>query len=335
MAALIESMVWTGETPWHGLGTQVDGLLTAEEVIAKAELDWLIRLRPAFAKLEDGTYVPIEGYNATVRSRDDLAYAPVGRKYQTVQNQQSLDFMDALTGEGTAKYETAGSLKQGRVCWVLAKIPNGGGVDPVERYLLTTWAHDGSAPVRVIPTNVRVVCWNTLSLAIREADGRKVAGFVVRHRGNIEGKISIAKRVLADSIKYFDKAAVLFDNLKNESFGNDKIEKVAANVFHFGQPEQGNDPESRKSKRDAEILNNVIYLANHGRGTDLPGVKGTAWGAWNAFTEYADWHSPIRLHNNDNSAEKRLESNWFGTGAELKEASLDEIIRLTRPALAA
>lgn len=327
MAHLIESMVWSGETPWHGLGTQVDGLLTASEVLDAAGLNWEVGLRPAYAKLEDGTFVPISGYNATVRKTDNRAFAPVGRKYAVVNNKPALDFIDALTGAGEVKYETAGSLKGGRVCWVLAKIPNGNGdIDPLHKYLLITWTHDGSGPVRVIPTNVRVVCWNTLNLALRGI----VNQFTIRHRGNIESKIEVAKAVLADSLAYFDKAALLFGRLKNESFHDWKIEKVAAKVFNF-QPTNvaTTEEEGRKVKKDRELLEGIIHLAHNGRGTDIAGVRGTAWGAWNAFTEYADHYAPVRVHKGTEPEEKRLESAWFGTGAEVKRASLEEIIKLT------
>ena len=153
MSHNVETMAYFGSKPWHGLGTEVMSLMTAKEALTKGGLDWEVEKRKLFADV-NGNMIHVPGHFATVRTTDDRPLGIVGSVYKPVQNHEALDFMDALTESGEAKYETVGSLQHGKIVWVMAKIPNGHGVDPVEPFLLCTTSHDGTTPVMVTATPV-------------------------------------------------------------------------------------------------------------------------------------------------------------------------------------
>ena len=182
MPALVESLFYTRTEPWHGLGTRVEESPTSADAIRLAGLDWKVVQKKVYS--EDG--IKIDGYTANVRDKDGKALGIVGSRYSIVQNEDAFRFTDALLGEGVT-YETAGSLKEGKVIWLLAKLPNkyeilGDAVDP---YIVFTNTHDGSGAVRVAMTPVRVVCNNTLNMALSTAKRTWSA----RHTGNIDNKL--------------------------------------------------------------------------------------------------------------------------------------------------
>lgn len=318
MAANVETMAYYGEMPWHGLGTKVDKLMTADECLVTAGLDWKVTKEKIFAQV-DGKKIFIPNKYATVRSTDNRPLGVVGASYKPVQNVDALNFMDALTETGDAKYETAGSLQLGRIIWVMAKVPNGAGVDPVEQYLLCTTSHDGTSPVMVTATPVRVVCNNTLNAALKGAKNK----FRIRHTTNVDDKIAEARKTLADSLVFFKKLDVVFDRMKNTKFGQTALEALVTTVF--GQPDD-EDLSSRQENRLEKITGKVIDLSLTGAGTNLPGVKGTAWGAYNAITEYLDHFTVIKGGKGQTAEEKLMASTWFGTVAMKTQKAFDAIV---------
>ena len=318
MAANVETMAYYGEMPWHGLGTKVDKHMTADECLVTAGLDWKVTKEKIFAQV-DGKKIFIPNKYATVRSTDNRPLGVVGASYKPVQNVDALNFMDALTETGDAKYETAGSLQLGRIIWVMAKVPNGAGVDPVEQYLLCTTSHDGTSPVMVTATPVRVVCNNTLNAALKGAKNK----FRIRHTTNVDDKIAEARKTLADSLVFFKKLDVVFDRMKNTKFGQTALEALVTTVF--GQPDD-EDLSSRQENRLEKITGKVIDLSLTGAGTNLPGVKGTAWGAYNAITEYLDHFTVIKGGKGQTAEEKLMASTWFGTVAMKTQKAFDAIV---------
>lgn len=163
MAANVETMFSTREKPWHGLGTIVAEAPDSGEALILAGLDWKVVQK----KIYTGDRKLIHGYRANVRDTDGQLLGVVSDRYRVVQNEDAFAFTDALLGEGV-RYETAGSLQSGRRVWMLAKLPNEYIIlgEQVSPYLVFSNTHDGSGAIKVAMTPVRVVCSNTLNLAL-------------------------------------------------------------------------------------------------------------------------------------------------------------------------
>ena len=206
MAALVESLFVTREPAWHGLGTIVQDSPTSEDAIRLAGLDWRVESQPIY--LQNGIMIP-EAY-ANVRSSDGKPLGIVGKRYQIVQNADAFAFTDALLGEGV-QYETAGSLCGGKVVWMLAKMPQKYEIlgDEITPYVVFTNTHDGSGAVKVAMVSTRVVCMNTLNVALRSAKRTWTA----RHTGNINDKMNDALNTLQLADKYMKAQQDLFESL--------------------------------------------------------------------------------------------------------------------------
>lgn len=168
MSANVETMFYVREAPWHGLGVRVESALNSEDALEMSGLNWNVIQRPIMTS----TYDPIPGYKANIRDTDDRVLGVVTDRYRVVQNAEAFAFTDALLGEGV-KYETAGSLQNGRKIWLLAKLPNKYIIesDQIEPYLVFSSSHDGSGSIKVAMTPIRVVCQNTLNIALSTANG--------------------------------------------------------------------------------------------------------------------------------------------------------------------
>ncbi len=188
MAANVETMFSVREKPWHGLGVMVEEAPTSADALQLAGLDWEINAKPVFTA--EGIQIP--GYQANTRSSDGSIMGIVSDKYRIVQNREAFEFTDALIGEGVT-YETAGSLRGGKTIWLLAKMPETEILgDKFEPYICFTNSHDGSGAVRACMTPVRVVCNNTLNLALSQAS----RSWSTPHKGNVQGRLAEAWQTL-------------------------------------------------------------------------------------------------------------------------------------------
>lgn len=206
MSANVETMFYVREKPWHGLGKMVQEAPTSAEALKLAGLDWTVEARDMWL---NGGYEPIPGYKANVRSSDNKVLGVVSNKYRIVQNAEAFAFTDALIG-GDVHYETAGSLLDGKKIWLLAKLPDSEICgDKTETYMCFSNTHDGSGAVRVCMTPVRVVCNNTLNLALDTAQ----RAWSVRHVGDINTKLVEARlREILDGL--FPEADDMTDRQK-------------------------------------------------------------------------------------------------------------------------
>ena len=166
MPANVETMFSVRETPWHGLGRIIMDAPASREALELAGLDWQVESRNIYS----GTGAMIPGHRANVRSTDDAVLGVVSDRYRIVQNEEAFQFTDDLLGEGVT-YETAGSLQGGKKVWMLARLPRKYLIagDQVVPYLVIFNSHDGSSGVKVAMTPIRVVCQNTLNLALNTA----------------------------------------------------------------------------------------------------------------------------------------------------------------------
>lgn len=247
MAALVESLFYVRETPWHGQGTRVEEAPSSEEAIRLAGLNWEVQQQPIY--LADGT--EIKGNYANVRSSDGKALGIVGDRYKIVQNTDAFTFTDALLGEGV-KYETAGSLKDGKVIWLLAKMPETIEIlgDKVDPYMVFTNTHDGSGAVRVCMTPVRVVCNNTLNAAIRGA--RRV--WSARHTGSVTNKLDDARETLQFASQYLEATKQTFEDLYKVKLNEFSLYKTINDIIPITEDMTDRQKVNQKAIRDDILL---------------------------------------------------------------------------------
>lgn len=215
MSANVESMFYVRVAPWHGLGICVEEALDSREALEQSGLDWTVEQHPIMAD-----YNIIPGYKANVRQSDGKVLGVVTDRYKVVQNQEAFAFTDALLGEGV-KYETAGSLQEGRKIWLLAKLPDkyiieGEQIDP---YLVFSSSHDGSGAIKVCMTPIRVVCQNTLNLALSSA--RRMWSTI--HVGDLAAKMDEAHNTLLLAEKYMGKLGTEISRLSKIKLSDHKV----------------------------------------------------------------------------------------------------------------
>lgn len=216
MSANVETMFYTRERPWHGLGTKVSNALSSVEALAISGLDWKVVQKPIIT--EDG--IAIDGYKANVRNIDNKILGVVTDRYKVVQNEEAFAFTDDLLGNGV-RYETAGSLQEGRKTWMLAKLPNEYIMlgDRISPYLVFSNTHDGSGAIKVAMTPVRVVCQNTLNLALSTA----TRAWSTIHTGDIRSKLDDAKQTLFMAERYMDSLGKEFEALNKIKMSDSKV----------------------------------------------------------------------------------------------------------------
>ena len=224
MSSNVESMFYTREKPWHGLGVRVEEAPTSADALRLAGLDWEVAQEPIFTEGGDA----IAGYKVNVRDSDRKVLGVVSDRYKIIQNREAFAFTDTLLGSGV-RYETAGSLQEGKRVWLLARLPReyiiaGERISP---YLVFSNSHDGSGAVRVALTPIRVCCNNTLNLALDTA--RRSWSMI--HTGNISDKIQEAKDTLFMAETYMDSLGEEFERL------TEQLEKLrednAYNIRHL------------------------------------------------------------------------------------------------------
>lgn len=310
------SMFYTGKRPWHELGTVLAHPATAREAIEAARLGYTVETAPIY--LQDGT--EIDDYRATVRQDTKTALGVVGDRYVPVQNTEAFGFFDAVVGAGQAIYHTAGALGRGERVWMLAQIPGDlrvhGTEDLIERFLLLTNSHDGSSCLRMFFTPVRVVCQNTLNVALR---GGKQQGISIRHTGNIQGKVEEAQRALGLAVKYYDDLGAILDRLVEIPMSRQGV----AEYFKTLVPD---NVTADQATRTQNIRDRMSTLFERGRGNHAPKIRGTLWAALNAVTEYVDHDRSTRGKTEADRASNRLESIWWGSGADLKARAWTEAL---------
>lgn len=297
MAANVESMFYVRETPWHGLGTKVMEAPASEEALKIAGLDWKVLQEPIYTTEKE----QIEGFKVNVRDNDRRVLGIVSDRYKIVQNQEAFSFTDELLGEGVC-YETAGSLQNGRKVWLLARMPHeyiisGERITP---YLVFFNSHDGSGAIKAALTPIRVVCQNTLNLALSTAK----RSWSMIHAGNIQGKIQEAKDTLFLAEKYMDSLGKEFGSLRRKKLSDRQVQEYIEILLPI---EDGSTPQQiRNMKRLREDLEMRYYDA-----PDLKNIGNNAYRFINAVSDFATHVEPLRKTKNyqENLFAKTVEGN--------------------------
>lgn len=280
MAANVESMFYVRETPWHGLGTRVQEAPSSSEALIKAGLDWNVVQEPIYTETEE----LIEGYKANVRDSDRKVLGVVTDRYKVIQNQEAFAFTDELLGEGV-RYETAGSLQGGKKVWLLAHMPHeyiisGERISP---YLLFSNTHDGSGAIKVALTPIRVVCQNTLNLALSQAS----RSWSMIHTGNIQNKLQEAKDTLFMAEKYMDNLGKEFETLRMQSMTDKQVVEFIETLLPI--EDNATSQQKRNMKRLQEDMKMRYFDA-----PDLQDVGRNAYRFINAVSDFATHAEPLR-----------------------------------------
>lgn len=292
--------------PWHKLGTVVSGLLTSAQAIEAAHLNWSVISRPLFV---DGKQLAFpsdessDGYQALCREDNGAVLGVMRGRYEIIQNREAFEFFDAVTQTGEAVYETAGALRDGRVVWIMASLPgklfiNG---DEHRKMVLLVTSHDGSSSLRMRLVTVRVVCNNTLSIALRG----QAAEIKIRHTSSFREKAAEARRCLGIADKYFAQLSQAADGLQHKRMSSETMEAFAAALYPA--------KDGKASGRTANIRTELSRLFRQGAGNR--GVS--RWDALQAVTDYVDHFAPER------GASTRFESGTLGAGAQIKQRAFD------------
>lgn len=303
MAHQIETMAYVGRLPWHGLGQDLgDRDVTGREMLRAAGLDWKVEL----GALYDGSGHEVPSHFAVHRLDTGAVLGVVGRRYQPVQNSALFGIPDLLIREGVCGYHTAGSLRDGRIVWALARMGEytitrlDGSADPIERYLLWTTRHDGLAPVVGGFTDTRIVCRNTLDAAMSRGLTNR---FSIRHTASASARLDEAHRFLSQLMANAARQSEEFQRMAQERMDADAMRNFAREWL-----DEIADASRKEAKRRQEV-DELVQLFESGRGNSGESL----WDAYNSVTEWLDHHrARYRGASERIRAERRLESTLSG-----------------------
>lgn len=288
----LASFVSAREDAWHQLGTTLDHAFTAEEAMTEGLLGgWNVRKVPAFAQI-NGRFVPVAGKYTTVRDNPVTkgqvdVFDVVGEKYHPIQNEEHAEFLNILVEESGAHFETAGALEGGKKVFITMKLPGHilvGGVDAVDTYIAAVNSHDGSSSFTMMTTPVRVVCQNTLNMALGQAKNV----FRVRHSRGAEKAIRQQARTSLDmTFDYLDAFNLEAEKLINTTLTQSAFEELIAR--EFGAPEDAT--QAMTTRREAQLDEMSRLFADS---FTHEGVRETAWAGANALTEWYDHFSAAK-----------------------------------------
>ena len=280
MAANVESMFSTREKPWHGLGTIVAEAPDSKEALEVAGLDWKVIQK----KIYTDNMEPVHGYLANVRDTDGQILGVVSSRYRVVQNEDAFAFTDALLGEGV-RYETAGSLQSGRRVWMLAKLPSEYIIlgEQISPYLVFSNTHDGSGAIKVAMTPVRVVCSNTLNLALNTTK----RCWSAKHTTNIAEKLDEARETLLFAESYMSALGAEFEELCKVRMSDKKVMEFVKTLLPM------KDDMTIQQKKNVRNLQEDLKQ-RYFDAPDLQDVGKNAYRFVNAVSDFATHNKPLR-----------------------------------------
>jgi phage/plasmid-like protein (TIGR03299 family) len=314
---LVETMAYAGERPWHGLGKRLDAQQPIDLWKKSAGMDWQIEsseVRYVTGTNSVGMINAFPGQKVLYRSDTKTPLAVVSKRFHVVQPGEILEFYRDLTEIGGFELETAGVLREGRKFWALARTGQSvslKGRDRVDGYLLLATACDGTLATTAQFTSVRVVCNNTLQIALGNAGG----AIKVPHRSQFDPEA--VKRQLGITVSSWDSFVARMKALVERPLDPDSVEGLLRRVLTYA----GQDGKASVVNEQAVANVRALYEGG-GRGALLSSSRATAWGLLNSVTEFVDHHRRAR------SDDHRRDAAWFGPGAQIKQRALDQVLKL-------
>ena len=320
MAHNIETMFSANRVvPWHYEETKdftrlIQEAPTSKDALELAGLDWEVLQTPVY--MENGIEIP--NYKANVRSTDNACLGIVTDRYKIVQNTEAFAFTDAIVGEtedGVVKYETAGSLCGGRKIWLLAKMPTKKVLDDeVDPYMFFSNSHDGSGAIKVGMTPIRIVCNNTLNMALNSAKRQ----WSTKHVGDMESKLEEAKWCLQMADQYMEALDIEADKLANKTLYKEQIDEILNEMF----PIEDND--SDRKKQNVQSVKDSFYVAYF-----MPDIVKFGESAWRAVNAMSD----IVTHSTPKRNTKSFNENRWGKIMD-GHAMMDQFVELVNKKVA-
>lgn len=318
MAHQVETMAYAGEVPWHGLGTKVEDNLTPTEMLEAAGLDWTVSRRPVFVPQTpgydhtEGTLTTID-YGMLVRDSDNKILGPCGKNYLPIQNEEVFGFFNKFVEAGHMTMGTAGSLSGGKQVWGLANIREGftlPGGDEVQGHLLISHPHEWGKSLTIMFTPVRVVCNNTLTMALGQQGERFRMPHVRAFDADVQFAAEQALGLASVQLEQFEQQSQF---LASKQYKESDFDRFLAQLFQpvlFNETSANDDIDRTQFSRTCETVHQLTHTQ--------PGAnmsEGSWWSALNAVTYYAD-------HKAGRNRDASLNSAWFGPRAALKRRAL-------------
>lgn len=297
MAANVETMFYVREKPWHGLGIRVEEAPTSKDALFMAGLNWAVNQEDVYTDF--GEIIP--GYKANIRNTDRKVLGVVTDRYKVIQNTEAFEFTDELLGKGV-RYETAGSLQEGKKVWLLARLPREYVIDGerISPYLIFSNTHDGSGAVKVAITPIRVVCNNTLNLALSTAK----RSWSMVHTGNIEEKLQEAADTLFLADEYMTELGKEFEKLKSIEVTDDQLKAYVEALLPLEKDATPTMVKNIRKLRDD-------LKARYYEAPDLQNIGFNGYRFINAVSDFATHADPIRRTRNysENVFSKTVDGN--------------------------
>lgn len=297
MAANVETMFYTREKPWHNLGVSVQEAPESSVALEVAGLNWEVLQKPIYTDSGE----EIAGYKANVRNIDGKVLGVVSNRYKVVQNEEAFAFTDELLGNGV-RYETAGSLQEGRKVWLLARLPREYIImgEQISPYLVFSNSHDGSGAVKVAITPIRVVCNNTLNLALSTAK----RSFSMIHTGDVKGKVQEARQMLLMAEEYMSSLGVEFERLRAKKLRDNQVKDYIEQLLPLD--DKTSITQVKNIRRQREDMASRYYDA-----PDLKELGNNAYRFINAVSDFATHADPLRKtpNYNENLFARTMEGN--------------------------
>lgn len=341
MAHQIEQIAYVGETPWHGLGNQLSPNQPLEVWAQQAGMDWRIESSNVsyMAQNERGQSIimPFEEQRVLYRSDTHAPLSVVSQRYQEVQPKEILEFYRDLTEQSGFELETAGVLKGGKKFWALARTGQSTALkakDVSNGYILLATACDGTLATTAQFTSIRVVCNNTLAIALR---GQSSSAGVVKVPHSTKFDAEKVKQQLGISVRAWDEHMYEMKQLTQRKVSQQEAKAYFDAVFNnstmsISDPEENiiqfyrnvaQQVQEKKPEPNGRAMNKALEMFNgQGRGADLSSAKDTAYGLLCSITEFVD-HERRAM-----STDHRLDSAWFGAGAGVKQRGLEQALAL-------
>ena len=319
MSALVETMAYAGEVPWHGLGTKVPHDISTNEMLKQSGLDWSVEKVPTLVNLpispdKSGGYQPTGSF-ALVRSSDNKVLAPsVGQNWNPVQNKEAFDFFSEYVEAGDLEMHTAGSLMDGKMVWALAKVKQGFELfkgDEVENYMLFSNPHQFGKSIDIRMTPIRVVCNNTLTLSLSTDSDSMVK---VNHRREFNPEM--VKEQLGIAREKMENYKTMAEFLGSKRYTTERLVEYLNKVYPSNIKDEDVKDKSVPTTVNGKKAFEVIETQ--------PGnqyAKGTWWQAFNAVTFNTD-------HQQGSTTDGRLTSAWYGRNRRLKLKALDTALKM-------
>lgn len=337
------AMMYVDKVPWHGLGTRLECPPTSSEAISAANLDWEVAKYPVFVqygkdshlmkKVDRFALMPADRIN----NHDCPVFGVVGKDYGIVQNKDAFSFFDPIIKDNLAEYETAGALGEGERIWILAKIPEDIVIhegDKINKYILLVNHHTGMATLQIKLTPVRVVCNNTLTMALSFGESIRIP-----HFPDVNKRLQFASETIKKVLDNYRTLEKQFKAMADMRFSDEDFGKYIDQVMPL-PPENPFESKQRAQYRDRILDQRQICLDlfDTGHPNEPADVKHTLWGAYNSVTYFADYvlSLPDKIHVKNPSEiwdkyksqdlSRRLQRIWFGDSAALKARAFNKAV---------